>query len=95
MRIWVAVGEGVEAGSEEDVLGCALCDGCGQGVFGVAAAGYEEGPEGDREGLLELGGGFVEFVCVLLAEEGDGDGVFEDKGRGVVELMGGAAEGYA
>ena len=91
----VAVGEGVEAGSEEDVLGDSVCDGCCELVFGVAAAGDEEGAEGGGEGLVEFGGGFLEVGGVLGAEDGDGDGVFEDVGRGIVDLMGRSAQGYA
>ena len=93
--VGVAVGEGVEAGSEEDVLGDSVGDGCCELVLGVAAAGDDEGAEGGGEGLVELGGGLVEVGGVLGAEDGDGDGVFEDVGRGIVDLMGRSAESYA
>jgi len=93
--VGVAVGEGVEACSEEDVLGDAASYGVGELIFGVAAAGDEEGAEGEGEGLVELGGGAVDFGKVGFAEDGDGDGVVEDEGRGVIELVGGSAESYA
>ena len=93
--VGVAVGEGVEAGSEEDVLGDSVCDGCCKQVLGVAAAGDDEGAKGGGEGLVEFGGGFLEVGGVLGAEDGDGDGVFEDVGRGIVDLMGRAAQSYA
>ncbi len=44
---------------------------------------------------MELGGGLVEVGGVLGAEDGDGDGVFEDVGRGIVDLVGRSAQGYA
>ena len=93
--VWVAVGEGVEAGSEEDVLGDSVGDGCGQLVLGVAAARDEEGAECGGEGFVELGGGLVEVGGELGAEDGDGDGVFEDVGRGIVDLVGRSAKSYA
>jgi hypothetical protein len=57
--VGVAVGEGVEACAEEDVLGDTVADGLGELVFGVAAAGYKEGAEGYGEGLVELGAGLM------------------------------------
>jgi hypothetical protein len=82
VQVWVgiAVGEGVQAGSEEDVLGYSVGDGPGEQVFGVAAAGYEEGAECDGEGLVELSGGAVDFGKVFGAEDGDCYGVVEDDG---------------
>ncbi len=88
----VAIGEGVEPGSEEDVLGGAVGDCCGEGVFHVAAASDDEGAEGHGEGLFKFGGGFVEILEVFGAEDGDGDGIVEDEGRGIVHLVGSAAE---
>ena len=98
VSVRVAIGEGVEAGSEEDVLGGAGGDGIDKSVeivFSVAAAGEEEGAQGDGKGFMKFIGGFGELFRVLLAEHGDGDGVFEDEGRRVVELMGGATKGDA
>jgi hypothetical protein len=62
-QLWVriAMSEGVEACAEEDVLGDAAGDGGGELVLGVAAAGYEEGAEAEREGFVEFGGGLVEL----------------------------------
>jgi hypothetical protein len=94
----VAIGKGVETGSEEDVLGGAGDGGIDESVeivFGVAAACKEESAQGDGEGFMKFIGGFGELFRVLLAEHGDGDGVFEDEGRRVVELMGGAAKSDA
>jgi hypothetical protein len=95
-RVGIAVGEGVEAGAEQDVLVDSAGDGLGEKVFGVAAAGDEEGAQADGErarlavwiaarGALDLGG--------VRAEDGDGDGVVEHQRLGVVELVGGAAHG--
>ena len=98
LGVGVAVGEGVQAGAQEDVLGDPVGDGFGELVFGVAAARDQEGAQadGERAGLparrrvgraFDLGG--------VVAEDRDGDGVVEDQGAGVVELVGGAAESYA
>ena len=95
LGVGVTVGEGVEAGAEQDVLGDAALDGEGKGVFSVAAAGDEEGAEGDGVGFVEAGGGFAQLFGVVGAEDGDGDGVVEDEGPCVVDLVGGAAEGDA
>jgi hypothetical protein len=96
--VGVAVGEGVEACTEEDVLGDSVGDGLGERVFGVAAAGDHEGAEGDGVGtLFEVGvaaGCAVELFGVG-AEDGDGDGVSEDEGMGVEELVRGSAQGHA
>ena len=96
--VGVAVGEGVEAGAEQDVLGDSVGDGFGQLVFGVAAARDEEGAEGDGERASFLARRWVGGAFDLRGvgtEDGDGDGVVEDEGWGVVELVGGAAESYA
>ncbi len=92
----IAVGVGIEAGSEEDVLrdGMRLGERTGELIFGVAAARNEEGAKGQGEGFVEFRDGLVEFLGVLVAEDGDGDGVVEDAGWGVVDLVGGAAESY-
>ena len=87
VRVRVAVGEGVEACTEEDVLGDSVCDSVGERVFGVAAARDEEGAEGDGEGLVESGGGAVDFGEVFAAEDGDGDRIVKDEWLRVVELM--------
>ncbi len=55
-------------------------NGLSEGVFGVSAAGHKEGTQGDGEGLVELGGGAVDFGEVFRAEDGDGDGIVEDYG---------------
>ena len=96
VRVGVAVGEGVEAGAEQDVLGDAARDGLGEQVFGVTAAGDEEGAQADGEGARLVRGiaaGSAFDLGGVRAEDGDGDGVVEDEGRGVVELVGGAAHG--
>jgi hypothetical protein len=87
VRVRVAVAKGVEACSEEDVLGDSVCDGVGERVFGVAAASDEEGAEGDGEGLVEFGGGAVDLGKVFPAEDGDGDGIVKDEWLRVVELV--------
>ncbi len=102
VRVVVAVGKGVEARAEEDVLGDGLIrfahDCLGEEVFGVAAAGDQKGAEGDGEGAgfkgwIESGSAGKFFR--MSAEDGDGDGVFEDEGACIVELVGGSAKGHA
>lgn len=44
---------------------------------------------------MKFGGGLVKFGKVLLAEDGDGDGVFEDERLRVIKLVRGAAESDA
>jgi hypothetical protein len=87
VRVGVAVGEGIETCTEEDVLSDSVCNGVGERVFGVAAASDEEGAEGDGEGLLQFGGGLVEFGEILLAEDGDGDRIIKDEWLRIVELV--------
>ena len=65
-----------------------------EGVFGVAAAGDEKGAEADGVGAVGALGGAAEFFCVGGAEDADGEWVVEDD-RGVVQLVGGSAEGDA
>src|ERR1700744_2346113 len=57
MREGIAIGECVEASAEEDVLGEAFFDGCGEIVFGIAAAGRHEGAE-------DAGSGVALFVAI-------------------------------
>ena len=83
----VAVGEGVEACAEDDVLGNSVGDGGGEGVLGISAAGYEEGAEGGREGFMQAGSGLAEVFGVLAAEDGDGYGVDEHEGGRVEDLV--------
>jgi hypothetical protein len=45
VRVGIAVSEGVEARTEENVLRNALGDGSSKVVFGIAAAGDEKGAE--------------------------------------------------
>ena len=74
---------------------CAFGDGASEVVFGVAAAGDEEGAHGDGEGFVKFCGGFAEGFRILLAEDFYGDGIIEDAWERVVDLMGGAAECHA
>ena len=41
------------------------------------------------------GGGAAHLFGVGVAEDGDGEGVVEDQRLGIVDLVGGAAHGYA
>ena len=80
LRVRVAVGEGVEACSEENVLCDALSDGVRERVFGVAAAGDEEGAEGDGERTVGTGGCAAKLFTIRFAKDGNGDWVVENKG---------------
>ena len=89
------MGECVEASAEQNILRYAIGDGVGERVFGVAAARDKKGTECDREGFVQLGSGFVNLGEIFRAEDGDGDGVFEDERLRIVKLMRGAAHRYA
>jgi len=71
---WVAIGEGVQAGTEDDVLGDACGDGGGEIVFGIAAAGDHVGAEGAGSGVGVTDRIGEEF----RAKDGNCDGVVEE-----------------
>ena len=89
--VGIAVGEGVEAGAEQDVLGDSARYGAGEEVFGVAAAGDKKRPQGDGEwpGCARCA---AKFLAIGVAENWNSDGILEDE-RLVVELVRGAAQG--
>ncbi len=91
----IAMSEGVEARAQQNVLRDAIRYSLRQLVFRVAAARDEEGAEGDGEGLVEFRRGAVDLFGVGLAEDGYGDGIIEDARWSVVDLVRGAAHGYA
>ena len=91
----VAVREGVEPGSQQNILLDALGCGAGEAVFGVAAAGDEKGAQRYGEGAVGPHRSSAQFFGVGLAEDGDGDGVVEDQRLRVVDLVCGAAKGDA
>ena len=94
----VAVGEGVQAGAEQHVLRNAACDCGGKEVFGVAAAGDEEGTQTDGvRALLLVGGGFgcAAKLIGVGAEDGDCEGIVEDERGSVEDLVSSPAEGDA
>jgi hypothetical protein len=91
--VWIAIGEGVETGAEDDELGGSAADGEGEFVFGEAGADGHKGAHvagGGRKAVGDCGDGRGGFA----ADDADGERVFEDF-RGVEELMGGAADGDA
>src|ERR1700733_4428751 len=96
-QLWVriAVGEGVEACSQENVLGDALGDRARQRVLGIAAAGDEKGAERNGKRAVRTSGRAAQLFGVGLAKDGNRDGVVENQRRGVVELVSGATQGYA
>jgi hypothetical protein len=87
MRIRVAVGERVEACSEQDVLRNTLGNGVSEVVFSVTAAGDEEGAKADGERTVRTGGSAAKFFGVSDAEYGDRDGVVENERFRVVDLV--------
>ena len=95
LRVRISVGKGVEACSEKNVLGHAFAGCAGEVVFRIAAAGDEKSAESRRKPSIGMGGGAAKFFGVGVAEDGNGDGVVEDEGRRIVELMRGTAQGYA
>ena len=94
VRPGIAIGEGVESGSEEDVLADSVGDGAGEVIFGVAAAGYEVRPHRDGEWPIHASGGAANLLCVGFSEKRNSDWVGEDH-RLVVKLVGRAAESDA
>jgi hypothetical protein len=87
MRVRVAVSEGVEARTEKNILRNAMVDGVSEGVFGVTAAGDEEGAKADGERTVRTGGSAAKFFGVSDAEYGDRDGVVENERFRVVDLV--------
>jgi hypothetical protein len=94
-KIWkrIAVREGIETGTEQDVLGHAARDGLGQQVFRVTATRDEEGSKGNRERLAELCCGAFDLGQVFTAKDGNGDGIVEDERLRIVKLMCGSPHG--
>jgi hypothetical protein len=91
----VAVSEGVEAGSEKNILRNALFDGARESVFGVAAAGDEEGAKADGERTVRTGGRAAKLFCIGASEDRNSDGIVENERRRIVELMRRATQSYA
>lgn len=91
----IAEGEGIEAGAEQDILRRAAGNGGGEGVFREPRASDEEGAEGVGVRAIRAGGGSLQLLGVDGTEDGNGEGVGEDEGVGVDQLMGGATEGDA
>ena len=96
-KVWVrvAVSEGVEAGTEKDILRGALFDGESESVFGVAAAGDEEGAKADGERTVRTGGRAAKLFCIGVSENRNSDGIVENEWRRIVELVGRATQSYA
>src|SRR5579871_2712184 len=90
---WWAIGGGVEACAEYDVLADAAGNCAGELIFGVAAAHDHVGANTFSDARLEDFGVFVNFGDVV-ADDWDGQGIVEDFGV-VEELMSSAAKGHA
>ena len=90
LREGVAVGEGIEAGPEDDVLENAGGNTFREAVFRIAAARGHEG----AEVAADLVHGAFHVALKGGADETDGDGIVEYR-RGVGKLVGGAANGDA
>lgn len=80
-RVWVAMGKGVEARAENNVLPDSLMNCIGEFVFGVAVAGDEPGAHCERGPVVDRSGGFLQQRTIDFAENGDGDRVVEYKRR--------------
>lgn len=93
--VGIAEAEGIEPRAEKDVLGHAVGDGGGEDVFGEARAGDDEGTEGVGVGAVGAGGGSLKLFSVDGAEDRYCEGIGEDEGISVDELMGGSPEGNA
>ncbi len=86
----IAISEGVEAGSQHDVLPYPVRDGVGQPVLCVAAAGGHEGAKIARHFLH----GAIEVARKAITNQTDGNGIVQNGGR-VGQLVRGAANGHA
>ena len=94
-RIGIAVGEGVEAGAEKNVLGGAGGDGCGKHVLGEAATGDDPGAKSYGVNAIGVCRSAAELLGVACAEDGDGKRVREDERVTIDALVCGAAESDA
>jgi hypothetical protein len=90
LRKRVAIGEGVEAGSEDHVLPDAAGHRLGEMILGVAAARGHEGAEVAAHGVDCT----LDVVLVPGADQAQSDGVIEHRGR-IGDLMGSATNGHA
>jgi hypothetical protein len=93
--IEVAVGKGVKARAQQNILRDSVSDGSLQIVFGVAAAGDEEGAKSDREGAIGPGRRSPHLLGVGFAENRDGDWIVEHQRFCVVKLVRRPAHGDA
>src|SRR5579872_4790454 len=89
----IAVGERIEACAQNHKLSDSLRDGLGQFVFGITAAGSHEGAEGARKSMVLFRVG-TKVLRGFRADNAQGKRIVEHSGM-VMELMGGAANGYA
>ena len=89
-RVRIAIGEGVEPGTENDVLRDAVCNGFSEEVFCVAASDSHKGAEVARDRMR----GALKIALEAEAKERKDDGIVEDE-RPLHELMRGAADGDA
>ncbi len=89
-RKWIAIGEGVKARAENDVLRDTLRHSLGETVFRIAAAHGHKGTKGACEWLHFL----LAIVFKACAEKRDSDWIVENR-RLVEDLMDGAAAGHA
>jgi hypothetical protein len=87
---WVAVGKGVEASAEDDILRDALSDGVGELIFSEAATRGHKAAEILGDGVA----GSLEITGVAVGDEGQRDGIVEDAGL-LHELVSGTADGDA
>jgi hypothetical protein len=93
--VWVAMGKGVEARTEKNVLPDSLMNCIGEFVFGVAVAGDEPGAHREGGPIVDGSGGFLQQRTIDFAQNGDGDGIVEYKRMRVVDLMRCPADGNA
>jgi hypothetical protein len=95
VRVRVAVSEGVEAGAEKNILRGALFDRTRETVFGVPAAGDEEGAKADGERTVRTGGRAAKLFGIGGSEDRNSDGIVENEWRCIVELVRRATQSYA
>src|ERR1039458_7996363 len=75
----IAVGEGVESGAEDDVLPDAVGDGACELIFGEAAAGGHEGPEGAGKSMVLFRVG-TEIVRRFGADDAESERIVKNFG---------------
>lgn len=88
------MGEGIQAGPEQNILSDAGGDGAAQVVFGIAAAGYEMRSHGDRKRPVFPRRSAPQLLGIRVSQDGNRDRIVKDH-RAVMYLVRRPAESHA